>query len=566
MSETLRTIFTKAGFSNNYILIIGAAIFAGIVAAWFVKKFRIPQIVGYVAIGVVLGPVLGFIPQGAVQSLELFNMVALGLIGFLVGGELKRDIFIKFGRQVPIVLLFEGCAAFLLVGVFTFFAMWHFSDWQTALAVGVVFAAICSATDPASTIAVLWEYKARGPLTSMLTAIVTLDDALALVLYAVSISVAGVITGHQESGFLNALFGTFYEILGALALGFVAAIIISRQLSKMGRSEKILPFVISVVLMILGAAIWLKMDVILAAMALGATLVNLRPHIAQAVLEVVHRFFAPLYILFFVLVGARVSFANVNAEIGLLVVAYVAGSIGGKTLGAYLGGVFGHTVKTIRRYLGFCLYPQGGIAVALLIIASHRFESGISGLMLLVVVIGAFILQMIGPIGVKYGAGKAGELGLNVTSEDLIRKYKVRDVMETDVPVIAAGASLKDVLETISSSYHRCYCVIDDSRNIIGAVTLEGIRNIFAGGEQNEWLVAIDIAEPAIDVVAADTTLSKAVELMEHDKVEFLPVVASQQGREYAGVLDSRVMYRQLDAEVLSKQQEADSMFAHRSA
>jgi Kef-type K+ transport system membrane component KefB/predicted transcriptional regulator len=566
MSETLRTIFTKAGFSNNYILIIGAAIFAGIVAAWFVKKFRIPQIVGYVAIGVVLGPVLGFIPQGAVQSLELFNMVALGLIGFLVGGELKRDIFIKFGRQVPIVLLFEGCAAFLLVGVFTFFAMWHFSDWQTALAVGVVFAAICSATDPASTIAVLWEYKARGPLTSMLTAIVTLDDALALVLYAVSISVAGVITGHQESGFLNALFGTFYEILGALALGFVAAIIISRQLSKMGRSEKILPFVISVVLMILGAAIWLKMDVILAAMALGATLVNLRPHIAQAVLEVVHRFFAPLYILFFVLVGARVSFANVNAEIGLLVVAYVAGSIGGKTLGAYLGGVFGHTVKTIRRYLGFCLYPQGGIAVALLIIASHRFESDISGLMLLVVVIGAFILQMIGPIGVKYGAGKAGELGLNVTSEDLIRKYKVRDVMETDVPVIAAGASLKDVLETISSSYHRCYCVIDDSRNIIGAVTLEGIRNIFAGGEQNEWLVAIDIAEPAIDVVAADTTLSKAVELMEHDKVEFLPVVASQQGREYAGVLDSRVMYRQLDAEVLSKQQEADSMFAHRSA
>ena len=219
MGEILEAILAKADVSN-YILIIGAAIFAGIVAAWFVKKLHIPQIVGYVAIGVILGPVLGFIPQAAVQSLELFNMVALGLIGFLVGGELKRDIFLKFGKQVPIVLLFEGVTAFLLVGVFTFFAMWHFSDWQTALAVGVVFAAICSATDPASTIAVLWEYKARGPLTSMLTAIVTLDDALALVLYAISISVAGVITGHQEAGFVNALFGTFYEIFGALGVGF----------------------------------------------------------------------------------------------------------------------------------------------------------------------------------------------------------------------------------------------------------------------------------------------------------------------------------------------------------
>jgi Kef-type K+ transport system membrane component KefB/predicted transcriptional regulator len=566
MDKLLEAIILAQANVPNYILIIGGAIFAGIVAAWFVKKLHIPQIVGYVAIGVILGPVLGFIPHAAVQSLELFNMVALGLIGFLVGGELKRDIFVKFGRQVPIVLIFEGCTAFLLVGVFTFFAMWHFSDWQTATAVAVVFAAICSATDPASTIAVLWEYKARGPLTSMLTAIVTLDDALALMLYAISISVAGVITGHQEAGFVNALFGTFYEILGALALGFVAAVILSWQLSRMGSSEKILPFVISIVLVILGAAIWLKMDVILAAMALGATLVNIKPHIAQAVLEVLHKFFNPLYILFFVLVGARVSFAHFNEEIGMLVVAYVAGSIGGKTIGAYLGGVCGHTVKTIRKYLGFCLYPQGGIAVALLIIASHRFESNISGLMLLVVVIGAFILQMIGPIGVKFGAGKAGELGLNVTEEDLIKTYKVSNVMETDVPVIAAGASLNDVLKTIGSTYHSCYCVVDDGGKVVGTITVDGIRNIFVAGEMNDWLVALDIAEPIVDVTTTDTALSKAIELMEHSKIEYMPVVKSQQSRKYAGVLHSRAMQRQLEADVFSKQREADSMYAHRPA
>jgi Kef-type K+ transport system membrane component KefB/predicted transcriptional regulator len=549
----------------NILFIIGIAIFAGAVSARIFRRFRIPQVVGCVSIGLILGPVLRVIPYEAVQVFDPINLFALGVIGFLVGAELKREIFIKFGKQVPTVLIFEGVTAFILVGVFTFFAMWHFSDWQTALAVGVVFAAICSATDPASTIAVLWEYKARGPLTAMLTAIVTLDDALALVLYAISISVVGIITGHQEAGLLTTFASTIYEIFGALAIGVGAGIVLGGLLKRIADPEKMLAFVLSTVLIILGLAIYLKMDVILAAMALGATLVNIKPKLAQSALNVLHKFFAPIYILFFVLVGARVNFAHVSTVIWVLVAAYVIGSIAGKTLGAYLGGVFSHTVKTVRNYLGFCLYPQGGIAVALLIVASHRFSNDISGLMLLVVIIGAFILQMIGPIGVKMGAGKAGELGLNVTEEDLIKTYKVSNVMEADVPVIAAGASLSDVLKMVSSTAHLCYCVVDDRRKVIGAVTLEGIRNIFVAGELNDWLVALDIAEPVVEVVTPDTALSEAVELMERDSLEYVPVVVSKQSKEYASVLDSRAVHRQLSAEVLSKQREADSMYVQKT-
>jgi len=85
----------------------------------------------------------------------------------------------------------------------------------------------------------------------------------------------------------------------------------------------------------------------------------------------------------------------------------------------------------------------------------------------------------------------------------------------------------------------------------LSAITLEGIRNIFVAEELSDWLVALDIAEPVVDIVTPDTALSEAVELMEHNKIEYVPVVVSQQSREYAGVLDSRVMHRQLDAEVL---------------
>ena len=545
----------------NFLLMIGIAIFGGTVGAKLFQRFRIPQVVGYVAIGLVLGPVLKIIPPEAVGSLEPFNLFALGIIGFLVGGELKKEIFVKFGRQVPIVLLFEGVTAFVLVGVFTFLAMWHFSSWDTALAVAVDFGAICSATDPASTIAVLWEYKARGPLTSMLTAIVTLDDALALFLYAISISVAGMVTGHEQEGFGPALVHPSWELFGALGMGGLAGAGLGWLVSRIENADKMLHVTVSSVMIVIGLAMGLKVDVILACMAFGVVLVNTKSKKVNMSFEVMHRFFTPMYVLFFVLVGARVNVSYMNEKIAWLVVAYVGGSISGKTLGAYLGGRFSHAVKGIRKYLGFCLYPQGGIAVGLLIVASSRFAGDISSIMLLVVIIGAFILQMIGPIGVKFGAGKAGELGLNITEEDLIKSFKVRDVMDTQAPAIPAGMPIAEVIKVFSSTNNFHYSVVDASRKLMGIITLSGIRSTFANEELNDWLVALDLAEPVAARVTPDVRLSQALEEMERQGIECVPVIASQDDNEYVGVIESSAVHRQLSARVLAKQREADRMF-----
>jgi len=562
--ELLRHIISlQQGF--NFLLMIGIAIFGGTVGAKLFQKLHIPQVVGYVAIGLLLGPVLRIIPPKAVESLEPFNLFALGIIGFLVGGELKREIFVKFGKQVPIVLLFEGVTAFVLVGVFSFLAMWYFSNWETALAVAVVFGAICSATDPASTIAVLWEYKARGPLTSMLTAIVTLDDALALVLYGLSVSVAGVVTGHQEVGFLSALTGVLYEVLGALIVGGAAGLGVAWVLRRVENADKMLHVTVSSVMVVIGLAMGLKVDVILACMAFGVVLVNTKSKKVDMSFEVVHKFFTPMYVLFFVLVGARVNVSYMDAKIAWLVAAYVGGSISGKTLGAYLGGYFSGAVKGIRKYLGFCLYPQGGIAVGLLIMASTRFESDISSIMLLVVIIGAFLLQMIGPIGVKYGAGKAGELGLNVTEEDLIKTCRVSDVMDTQAPAIPAGMPLADVIEVFSSTSNFHYSVVDAGKKLMGIITLAGIRNTFAKGELNDWLVALDLAEPVTAKATPDVRLSQALEEMEQHGIECIPVISSQGDDEYVGMLEAAAVRRQLSAKVLDKQREADSKFAPRA-
>ena len=545
----------------NIILLVGIAIFGGTVGARIFHQLNIPRIVGYVAIGIILGPWLGIISQRTISDLEPFNMFALGIIGFLIGGELKREIFTKFGKQVITILLFEGLAAFFLVGTLSFAITWYFSDWKTALAVGVVFGAICSATDPASTMSVLWECKSRGPLTSMLTAIVALDDALALTLYAICVSVASVVVGHGEVGFLSALLSSFYEIFGSLAIGVVAGLILNWILKRTDEPERVLVFCISSALLIIGVAITRELDVIISTMALGMTLTNIGTRKVVSSFKLVQRFSAPIYVLFFVIVGARLRIVNGGTQVIFLAVAYIIGSIVGKTTGAWFGAVHSKAVPGIRKYLGFCLYQQGTIAIALLIMASSRFGGQLRDTMLSVIIAGVFVLQLIGPVFVKIGSKKAGEAGLNITEEDLIGTRTVGDVMDRKVPAIGSSLPLSEVIKIVSTTDSFYYPIVDNDRKLIGAVTLDGIRNTFATQEVNDWLIAMDIIEPIIERLGPDMALSEAFEKTKQLGIEHIPVVDDRQGNKFVGVLDTNAAYRRLSAEVLAKQHEADSMY-----
>jgi Kef-type K+ transport system membrane component KefB/predicted transcriptional regulator len=551
------------GQDLDLVLLIGLSIFFGTVGAKIFQRLHIPQIIGYIVTGIVLGPgILKLIKPETIEMLEPFNVFALGIIGFLIGGELKRDIFIKFGKQVFAILLFEGLMAFVLVGGISFLIMLQFTSWTTALAVGVVFGAICAATDPASTVNVLWEYKTRGPVTTMLTAIVALDDALALILYIISISIAGVLTGHQEGTLLEMAGYAVYEIIGSGVLGITTAIVLRWIIKRIDDSEKILVFTIGTIVLSIGLAEYLQMDVILTSMALGVTLINLAPRLSRKSFDLVRKFSPPVYVLFFVIIGGRLNIASMTTQIWLLAGGYIFGSIIGKTTGAYCGAAFSKAAPTVKKYLGFCLYQQGTIAVALLIMASSKFsdQPQIRETMLSVIIIGVFALQLIGPIFVKIAAAKAGEAGMNITEADLIKTYNVSGVMDKKVPVIAAGMSLSEVIEVVSTTDSFYYSVIDQENNLVGAITLDGIRNTFATEELNNWLVALDIAEPIITSVTPDIPLSEALEKAKHLDIEYLPVTVSQQDRQFAGILNCRAVRRLMTAEVLERQKKADNL------
>jgi Kef-type K+ transport system membrane component KefB/predicted transcriptional regulator len=560
MNELLANISAQTE-QVNIILLIGIAIFAGTVGARIIQKLHIPQIVAYVVIGIILGPLLDIISHDMVQDLRPLSLFALGVIGFMIGGELRSDVFKKYGRQFFIILFSQGVGAFVLVAIIISIAMRLLRfDMSTSVAMGLVLGAIASATAPAATVNVLWEYKTRGPLTAAILAIVALDDALALLLYRGAATAADAIMGTGHGSILATGMVLLGEIVGAILLGFVAGVVLYYILKFVKAEDKILAFSIASLLLVVGISIKADIGPILPAMTFGVTIANLAPRQSRGIFGLVEKFSPPIYISFFVLAGAHMEFGKITSWMVVIILVYVLCRAAGKIVGAWFGGKWSKAPAVVRKYMGICLLPQAGVAIGLAILASQQFDSELGHTIVIVVMTGTFLMEIIGPMLVKVGVKRAGEVGLNITEEDLIQTYSVADVMDAEVPVISVGMSLSEVIKVVSNTNNFYYSVVDDDNKLMGAVTLDGIRNTFATQELNDWLVALDIMEPVIGKVTPDMALSDALEKIRKLNIEHVPVVASNQDNSFVGVLGDRAVRRSLSAEILSRQQEADSI------
>jgi len=562
MTELLNNVSAEGVEHLNIILLMGLAIFFGTAGARLFQRFHIPQVVGYVVIGLIIGESgLNLIGRDTVEALSSFNMFALGIIGFMIGGELRGEIFKKYGKQLFIILCCEGIAAFALVAVLAGSVVWYFTgDLHSSVAMAVVLGAIASATAPAATANVLWEYKSRGPLTSTVLAIVALDDGLSLLLYGLASSVAAAFIGRTNEPMWAVVLMAVFEIAGAVILGVLAGFLLSFILNRIKEPDKALAFTVSSVLLVIGLSMALKVGSILAAMTLGVTITNLTSRRRQNTFELIEKFAPPIYVLFFVLAGAHLVVGEIAGWMIVMVLVYLVGRTAGKMFGSWFGARQSRAADVVRRYLGLCLLSQAGVAIGLAIISSQLFGGQFGHAIIVIVMTTTFIVELLGPIFVKLGVKKAGEVGLNITEEDLIETYSVADMMDTKVPVISAGTSLSEVIKVVSSTDSFYYPVVDTDKKLVGVVTLDGIRNTFATQELNDWLVALDITEPIVAKVTPDIRLSDAFEKTMQLDMEYLPVTASGVDDSFVGVLNCRAVRRSLAAEVLSRQQKADSV------
>jgi Kef-type K+ transport system membrane component KefB len=393
----------------NILFTFGLIMACGLVGGRLFERFGIPQVVGYIVVGVVLGDsFLHILPTSTLDNLSALTSLALAFIGYMVGGELKYSLFKKYGKQFFTILFCEGLLAMLVVSGLTVLLTKN-------IALAILLGALSSATAPAATVDVLWEYHSKGPLTSTILAIVALDDGLALFLYGFAFAFANVIVAGGELSFKIMLLQPLVEIFGSLLLGAAIAFLMDRVFRWIKKSDDKLVVNVASILLASGIALHFELSLILTNMAVGLTLTNLHPDRNESNFDVVKSFVPPLYIIFFLFVGARLQL-GLLPSMGVVGILYVVGRTVGKWAGAFAGASLSGAAATVKKYLGFALFSQAGVAIGLALdIYQHFGQYGQAGeqlghIVINVIAATTLLVQIIGPPSVKFAISKAGEI------------------------------------------------------------------------------------------------------------------------------------------------------------
>lgn len=398
-------------YEPNIITIIGLLVAVSFLGSKFFQRLGIPQVVGFIVMGVLLGTsFLNIVPIELVDELTFISEIALGLIGFDMGSHLRFDEVKQQGRSILFILVFESFGTFMLVsaGIYLITQSLH-----TAL----IFGALSAATAPAATVDVLAEYDAKGPLTTSLLAVVGLDDALSLLLFSlIAAFTETLLTGSGMPTLLQVIELPLFEIGGSILLGLTAGLILNQILLRMKSLHDAMAVSIGFVFLCVGISDSIGLSLILTTMVMGMTVVNRNRENGRSIRYTIEQAGPVIYVLFFTLVGARFDYRLLPA-MGLLGVAYVVLRSLGKFSGAWLGGHIGGASPQVKNNLGFGLLSQAGVAIGLALACCKRFSplgpegEELSTMILSVITATTFIVQIFGPIGVKFAIQRAGEIG-----------------------------------------------------------------------------------------------------------------------------------------------------------
>jgi Kef-type K+ transport system membrane component KefB len=398
----------------NELSSLGLILLLALLSGHLVQFLRIPEVTGYVLAGVALGPsVLGWVSAENLTALEVLSEVALGLILFSVGSVFEFERFRPIGPRIVRLTLMESlpAAGLVFAGVLLFGA-----SWQVAMLLGT----IAIATAPASTLMVLRECDASGPLTDTLMGIIAVNNIFCLVVFSLAAALIDLTSGMGLS-VLETLyqsgFGLVWQLVGSTALGFLVGLMLVGWAMKVHETGEMLILLAGSILLCVGAARILELSQLVASLAVGATMVNLSRR-SRHLFDTLAGTNPPFYAIFFVIAGADLDI-NLVPEMGALGAFYVIARSAGKFFGAHWGAARLEMPEAVRRYLGFGLLAQAGLAVGLTLVVGRRFPE-LAPAITVVVLASVVIHEMFGPIGTRFAIVRSGEARLRKTEVESI--------------------------------------------------------------------------------------------------------------------------------------------------
>ena len=374
---------------------------SGLIFGRAVKLLKLPNVTGYLLAGLILGPYcLKIFTVDLVTSFELISEMALAFIAFSIGAEFKISYLKKLGSTSVVIAIFAA----LLASVFVTLSLIIIGvEFEIALLLG----AIASATAPAATVMVIKQYNAKGPVSEMLLSVVAIDDAVALILFGLSMAVVNSMTNPGEASMTMSVIMPVVEIIGSFVVGVILGILFKIPLKYFRKDSNRLIITTGFVFLASSIASMLGLSPLLLCMSMGAVVVNIVGS-AKSIFSLADRVTPPLYLMFFVVSGAGLDI-TILPKVGLIGFMYIITRFLGKVLGSYAGAIITKAPETVKKYLGFTLIPQAGVAIGLSLLASQKLPA-YAATIRTVVLAATFIYELVGPVLTKIWLKKAGEI------------------------------------------------------------------------------------------------------------------------------------------------------------
>ncbi len=425
------------------ILELGSILVVGFIGANLLKKIHIPQVLGFILMGFVIGLPNRYIWKSAFTKIQIAQDIsfwqfggkahlisyyfigkvtpilvtlALGIIGFNIGAELSWKELKKINKKLFLVLAADSIGTFVVISVITGLVTTAiYGDpiwWNFAFILG----ALGSATAPAATVDVLWEYKSKGPLTQAVLFILAVDDIISIFLVQITTSITKGTLPEYHFSALQVFEEFAIEAFAAVGIGIIAGVVITWAINRVKDHAEILELIIGALVVVIGITMFISSSAILAAMCLGiiiATFTKSKKK-TEAVFHDIFKIGSPIVALFFIVVGFNVNPSDLQ-YIGIIGAIYLVGRTIGKVGFVSLTARAIKCKPVISKYLGFTLFSQAGVALGLAVSIEETFRGTAyeshAHLIFTTITGTIIIVQIIGPLLVRWAIHRAGEVG-----------------------------------------------------------------------------------------------------------------------------------------------------------
>ena len=416
------------------LLSLSTALLVGLLLTRLAKLLSLPAVTAYLVTGILIGPFclglfnvkgLGFTSLDEVKSFNILCDLALGFIAFSIGNEFRLSQLKKIGKQATVIGIFQAVFTTVLVDIVLIIV--HLC-WPKVLPLpsAIILGAVASATAPAATLMVVKQYKAKGKLTDILLPVVALDDAVGLVLFAISFGVAKTIS-IGKIDVLSVVLEPLLEVVLSLGLGALVGFLFTLTEKVFHSRSKRLAISVTFVMLTVAisnlsckiGSIHVAFSPLLSCMMLGTIFCNICDF-SEELMERADRWTTPLYVLFFVLSGASLDLLLFNQiAVVIIGIVFILSRSLGKYTGAFLSAKFSGCDKSIVNYLGITLLPQAGVAIGM---ASKALILGEIGVIVQSITLFAVLIyELVGPYLTKIALIKSGDIILEnrISARDL---------------------------------------------------------------------------------------------------------------------------------------------------